>query len=208
LAQKSEDLRVLRTRKLLQKALIERTSEKGFANVTVHDIAEQAMVNRSTFYRHYLDKYDLLRQYLEEIYALIDSHERDASLVGKQDQPPEEPPAGLVNILKQVQENADFFRVMLSEKGDPGFCAQSFRQLIEKQFRQMLPGEAAQADPSRPPIDLSVSYVIHAGIGAILWWLENGQDSTPEQFAIWLNQLSMANVNLSLGPNRKAADSQ
>ena len=51
-----EDLRVRRTRKLLQQALIEGTVEKGFAALTVRDITGRAMVNRSTFYRHYLDK--------------------------------------------------------------------------------------------------------------------------------------------------------
>lgn len=55
----TEDLRVLRTRKLLQQAFIELTVEKGFATLTVRDITKRAMVNRSTFYRHYLDKYDL-----------------------------------------------------------------------------------------------------------------------------------------------------
>ncbi len=63
-----EDLRVRRTRKLLQQAFIELTVEKGFAALTVRDITERAMVNRSTFYRHYLDKYDLLEEYLNEIY--------------------------------------------------------------------------------------------------------------------------------------------
>lgn len=57
-----EDLRVRRTRTTLQRALIELTVEKGFAAVTVRDICERAMVNRSTFYRHYIDKYDLLDQ--------------------------------------------------------------------------------------------------------------------------------------------------
>jgi AcrR family transcriptional regulator len=56
----TEDLRVRRTRKTLQEALIALTIEKGFAAVTVRDITERAMVNRSTFYRHYLDKYELL----------------------------------------------------------------------------------------------------------------------------------------------------
>lgn len=48
-----------RTRKLLQKALLEAASEKDFAHVMVSDITEKAMVNRATFYRHYKDKYDL-----------------------------------------------------------------------------------------------------------------------------------------------------
>lgn len=48
------DLRVRRTRKLLQQALIEGSLKKGFVALTVRDITEYAMVNRSTFYRHTL----------------------------------------------------------------------------------------------------------------------------------------------------------
>jgi AcrR family transcriptional regulator len=206
LAQKSEDLRVRRTRKLLQEALIELTIEKGFAEVTVTDITERAMVNRSTFYRHYLDKYDLLSQYLAGLQALIDPKEGESILVDSLDQPPGQPSAGLVRILRHIQMNADFFRVMLGKQGDPAFCAQSFRPYIEAGFRSLLSGEAAQADPSSPPLDLSVNYVLHAGTGAILWWLENDQPCTPEQLAVWLNQFSIADMRLSLGSGGKAAD--
>ena len=208
MAQKAEDLRVRRTRKLLQRAFIELTIEKGFADVTVRDIAERAMVNRSTFYRHYLDKYDLLSQYIEGLSELIDSHEEDASPMGILDQHPDSPPAGLVNLLKHMQMNADFYRMMLGKKGDPAFCAQSFRQYIEKGFRHMLPSGVAQRDPSVPPIDMSVSYVLHAGMGAIVWWLESDQAYTPEQVAVWLYQLSMADISLSLGLGGKATDGE
>jgi len=47
---------------VLKSALIEPTIEKGFAALMVQDLADRAMVNRATFYRHYLDKYDLLDQ--------------------------------------------------------------------------------------------------------------------------------------------------
>ena len=84
------------------------------------------------------------------------------------------------------------------EKGAPALCAQSFRRFIEQEFRHKLPRQEAQADPRRPPIDLSVSYILHAGIGAILWWLENDQPATPEQVAVWLNQFSRADISVSL----------
>ena len=35
------------------------------------------MVNRSTFYRHYLDKFDLLEQHLNEIYEVLEEAEDD-----------------------------------------------------------------------------------------------------------------------------------
>jgi AcrR family transcriptional regulator len=199
LGQKSEDLRVRRTRKLLQEALVELTLEKGFADVTVSDITERAMVNRSTFYRHYLDKYDLLRQYIEGLQALIEPKEGESTPGDNSAQPSGQPPAGVVRILRHIQKNADFFRVMLGKKGDPAFCAQSFRPYIEKGFRSLLSDETLQADSGNPPLDLSVHYVLHAGTGAILWWLENDQPCTPEQLAVWLNQFSRADISLSLG---------
>jgi AcrR family transcriptional regulator len=191
LAQKTDDLRVRRTRKLLQQALLQVTIEKGFANVTVQDIAERAMVNRSTFYRHYLDKYDLLKEYMEQLYALTPSQDK---LVSADE--PDQPPAWLVGILTHVQLNADFYRVMLGAKGDPAFCAQSFRQFIEKQLREIVPSESVQTDPRTPPVQLRVSYLAHAGIGAIVWWLENDQPCTPEQLAVWLDQLTSATLGL------------
>lgn len=199
--QNAEDLRVRRTRKLLQKALIELTIEKGgFADVTVRDIAERAMVNRSTFYRHYEDKYDLLSQYIEELSELIDAQEGEADAVDN----PDQAPAGLVRLLEHIQMNADFYRVMLGKKGDPALCAQSFRRYIERGFRSMLPGDTPQTVPGRPPLDMSVNYLLHAGMGAIVWWLESGQSCTSEQVAVWLTQLSRADIGVSLGPAWKS----
>jgi AcrR family transcriptional regulator len=198
----SDDLRVRRTRALLQKALVELTIEKGFSDVTVRYITERAMVNRSTFYHHYQDKYDLLSQYIEEAIALIYQQEGDLAEVNDSHQPSD----GLIRILEHVQTNADFYRVLLGKKGDPAFCAQSFRRFIEQQFRDMLPAGNIQADPSRPPIDLSVNYILHAGIGAILWWLENEQPCSPEQVAVWINQFSRADMGVSLGLNKQSED--
>jgi AcrR family transcriptional regulator len=199
-----DDLRVRRTRALLQKALVELTIEKGFTEVTVRDITQRAMVNRSTFYHHYLDKYDLLHQYVDEAIALIFHQEGDPPAA----KDPDHPSAGLVRILQHVQANADFYRVLLGKKGEPAFCAQCFRQFIEQQFRHMLPDEVTRADPRRPPMDLSVNYILHAGIGAILWWLENDQPCSAEQVAVWLNQFSTADIGVSLGLSEKTTGSR
>jgi AcrR family transcriptional regulator len=60
------DLRIWRTHHFLQEAMIELITEKGFEAITVGDIAERAMINRATFYRHYQDKYDLVATIFEE----------------------------------------------------------------------------------------------------------------------------------------------
>jgi AcrR family transcriptional regulator len=192
--EETEDLRVRRTRKLLQKAFLELTVEKGFAALTVQDITERAMVNRSTFYRHYLDKYELLEQYMEEVYGLI---KQEVSSNENWERTPDGAPPGLVILLKHIQMHSEFYRVMLGPKGDPVFT-QGFRKNVENRFRYLISTLGAVADPKLPPLDLRVNYISYADIGAILWWLENDQPCTAEQFAIWLSQLTTASAGFSL----------
>lgn len=193
----TEDLRVRRTRKLLTQALIELTIEKGFSAITVQDLADRAMINRATFYRHYRDKYELLDQYMNEVYELTASQEALAS--GQtQDADSDQPPVGMVSMLEHVQRHADFFRVMLGAKGDPAFV-QRIQQYSEMRLRSLLPSAGVQLKPKSPPLDLCLSYLSHAGIGVMAWWLEDGQSHTPEQIAAWLTQLNREALKYTLG---------
>ncbi|MBZ0284734.1 MAG: TetR/AcrR family transcriptional regulator [Anaerolineae bacterium] len=187
-----EDLRVRRTRKLLQEAFIELTVEKGFAAITVRDITERAMVNRSTFYRHFLDKYDLMEQYTNEVTAGVWEAELAAE---KTRQGEEDIPAGLLSLLRHVQAFADFYRVMLGQRGDPVFT-ERIRLNAASRFRALLSN--VKTDPNGPPDEMRISYVSCAGIGAIMWWLENDQPCNIEQLARWIGQLSKAAVGLPL----------
>jgi len=63
---KSIDPRVLRTRNLIVEAFNQLMITKGFEQITVKDITEQATINRATFYAHFVDKYALLEEVLTE----------------------------------------------------------------------------------------------------------------------------------------------
>ena len=194
----SEDVRVRRTRKLLQQAFIELTVEKGFAALTVRDITERAMVNRSTFYRHYLDKYDLLEQYMNELYEIIE----DQSVLEEKLAPTSpEQPSSLVKLLKHIQQFGDFYRVMLGPKGDPLF-AQRFRQNTERRFRLLFALVGTETASNAPPAELLLKCLSYAGVGGLVWWLEQEQPCSPEQLAIWFGQLSSSIV----GPSVKQAE--
>ena len=61
------DRRVQRTRELLQKALIELISERGYDAITIQDIVDRANVGRTTFYLHYNSKDELFMSCHEAI---------------------------------------------------------------------------------------------------------------------------------------------
>ena len=61
------DLRIVKTKTAIRTAFVELLSEKSFEEITVKDILEKAVINRTTFYRHYTDKYDLAQKVSDEL---------------------------------------------------------------------------------------------------------------------------------------------
>lgn len=59
-----EDLRVVKTRENITNQLIECLKEYSFNDISVKILIARARINRSTFYRNYADKYDLLDKLL------------------------------------------------------------------------------------------------------------------------------------------------
>lgn len=64
---KKEDLRIRKTKANLYKGLIMMLEEKPFEEIKVTDICQIALVNRSTFYDHFNDKYELLTSLIDDI---------------------------------------------------------------------------------------------------------------------------------------------
>ncbi len=62
-----KELSANRSKEKICSALLYCLSISPFKKITVKNIVEQAGVNRSTFYKYYLDKFDLLEFYLEQI---------------------------------------------------------------------------------------------------------------------------------------------
>lgn len=56
---KSSDRRILKTQKAIRQALAELLQEKELRKITVQEIVDKADISRVTFYKYYLDVYDL-----------------------------------------------------------------------------------------------------------------------------------------------------
>src|ERR1700681_1625603 len=55
------DPRILRSRRLLMEALVRLLTQKEFEDISIQEIADEATLNRATFYLHYPDKNALLQ---------------------------------------------------------------------------------------------------------------------------------------------------
>lgn len=101
---KKPDRRTIKTRKALCAGLAELLTTKELHRITVQEIADKADVNRVTFYKHYLDVYDLYEklenEVITELGILVLEHETDSDY--------------MKHIIDYIDENRVIFSMIFS----------------------------------------------------------------------------------------------
>lgn len=182
------DLRIQKTQRLIRDTFITLLIEEGFENITIRHLCTRAHINRTTFYRHYSDKFDLATQLIqafmtEPLAAIGDVLLRD-------------PQAGWQHLFEHIAENATFYKAMLGAKGMPHF-AEQVQKIVEEQMLSFFLSNGLKPENLHIPLALSIRYLAAAQIGLIKWWLENDQPVSADQAAGYL-------VNLHLHGGMKA----
>ncbi|GCE08110.1 TetR/AcrR family transcriptional regulator [Dictyobacter aurantiacus] len=178
MTQKTENLRVRRTKILLREALIALIEKKGFDALTVGDLTEQAMVSRAAFYRNYQDKYDLVEQIFEEAMGALFG---EISALGR-----EHPADVWVTFFEHIAQYDRLYRALLGSKGSPWFVRKMRADLVHliKERGHHPHGPHESAHPIPPFADEFVPDIVSTMfVEAITWWLEQGQPSTPKEMA-------------------------
>lgn len=62
-----DDLRIIKTVKVLKTAMFSLLEHNNFNKITVRDICDEAQISRATFYSYFTDKYDFLKNWLLNI---------------------------------------------------------------------------------------------------------------------------------------------
>lgn len=174
------DLRVRYTQKVIQDAFWQLLKEKPLSRITVKEVCSLAQINRGTFYRHYLDCYDLMdkiqQEMLEKFEQLLDAIEVD----GIQNV--------LVSILDTLRENKAVY-LMLQSRGQSdvflhkviGCCYECMGKHIMD-----LPG-MQQQDENR---EYNYCFLISGCCGVIEYWIHTGMKESSDDVARQILRLS------------------
>ena len=180
------DLRVRRTRKFLWDALLTLIEERDFESTSVTEICEQAMVHRTTFYKHFEDKYALLQKGIEAQIALLfeDLHLSEDLTNGVAEK--SIVLSSFVKLFEHVDHHKKFYRLMLCGNGIGQFNLSFQKSLIENFMKRSAYLPIRHEEPE------TMRYMLrahtHAGmlVSAISWWLETGCPYTPQQMGRFL----------------------
>lgn len=173
------DPRVARSRERLREAMVRLTIEKGFDQVTIREISEQAGVGFKTFYRHYANRdalmQDVLRSIVDDIVEqlVIGEISQEADL------------QNAIKIFEYVRTNEAFFRVII----DLSVLNLMIEPLLEI-THQVIAATSPHLSKESIPLSLIVHKQLWELIGYIRWWLENGMEPPVEEMALYYVNLS------------------
>ena len=110
------DKRVIKTKKSLYEGLLEVMKDKAFEDIKISDICEKAMTNRSTFYDHFSDKYELLASLMKDLRSELS----EALEENKKDnlKPKEYYMEVIKLLLDHISSNIDIYNAILKKNSN------------------------------------------------------------------------------------------
>jgi len=162
---KNENRKIRYTKMVIHESLMELMKEKSILSVSVKDICDRADISRSTFYDHYKDQYDLLKQIEDETLGYFE----DMLNNYKDKQTKKETTQMVEEMLTYIANNGKTIHVLLSENGDIGFQKKLLYHFImhnqiTKYFSEKL------NDETKPYYTV---FLVHGALGLIQHWLKN-----------------------------------
>ncbi|MDD9150186.1 TetR/AcrR family transcriptional regulator [Sporolactobacillus sp. CQH2019] len=183
--------KMLETEIKIQKAFIKLVHENGFDKLSVQQLSKAAGISRGTFYLHYVDKYDLLAHYEDDIVANI------SGIFRRYPKPASDAKAGEVN-----QNNNAFyqlFRYLYRQRDMAALLLNEHAAAIAGKVKHLIGEVLMQPDPSfhGKTIKFSANFakeiVIQGIIDIIIYWLNQKTVLPPEEaYQIFLQSRSLS----------------
>jgi AcrR family transcriptional regulator len=183
-----DDRRVKYTRMVLKESFISLLEKKDISQISIKEICEGADINRSTFYAHYTDQYDLLKKIENELLDNINTHiaelgqrtnnANDILLAEK--------------IFEYIKENAKLCKLLLSERGDFSFQ----KQIIMLVYDIIISELTDNNNITKEDAEYVYSFTITGCVGIVQKWLDEGMNKSPRFMAEMVIKLTLGLIGM------------
>ena len=175
----AENRRVRMTKKIIKESLLELLDQKPPDKITVTDICKTADLNRSTFYAHYEDTAQILREIEGDVIQQLPvssdfltegNGERFLNM--------------LTDFFRYVRENEKLFRILLLKTGHIGFNRRLAATIMGKYHKQNLIRDSLLER-------YQYVYCVSGALELLKEWITGGFPVSERKFAEIIMQMSM-----------------
>ncbi|MBO5469145.1 MAG: TetR family transcriptional regulator C-terminal domain-containing protein [Lachnospiraceae bacterium] len=171
------DRRVRKTRAQLRAGLARLMQKKNIREITVTELVDEVDINRSTFYLHYEDIYQMLesieQEIMEEIRLSITSNPIEPLTSTDKAQ------SFLVHIFTYLEENREICKALLGPHGDMAFVEQTEKLVAETVFESL----TNQFPKTTPDLLYTYSFCLTGLVGMLKSWLSAESPESPQYMA-------------------------
>ncbi len=173
------DRRVKYTKKVIKETFIELLEEKDINKITVSELCSKCDINRATFYRYYLDIYDLLeaikQDLIDELKEMLLTYKNYSirDLVKE--------------YLKIVLQNKNLIKIIFANSKNMYFLDEFIEYFYENCKSKLFDGIDDKEEEERT---LASIYVVNGTLGIISYWVQNDFDEDIESLADTINKIS------------------
>lgn len=167
-----KDLRVIKTKALLQEALVTLLQQKSLEHIKIAELCKVANVSRGTFYLHYEDVAQLFGEYFEALtqdlrQAYYEPYVRTQYKIENID-------SNMIRIFHHVEKHKAFYTIVFNESTPLAHYYQ-FHALICELLKESV--EPLQHDHLAFVLSSRANMII----GFIMQWVQQGFQQTPEE---------------------------
>ncbi len=172
------DRRQKKTRDAIFKAFTTLLTKKGYNQISVQDIIDEANIGRTTFYAHFETKDYLLKDLCEELFGhIVDTatglpHAHFHCSSSAED-------SVFLHLLRHLQENDWNILQLLSSENNEIFLRyfkSNLKTLVISQY-----ANKGLLKKSALPSDYLVNHISSSFVETVSWWIKNKMSQTPEQ---------------------------
>ncbi len=175
------DRRTQYTKKVIKETFINLLEEKEITKITVSEICKDADINRATFYRYYLDVYDLLANIQKEIeeelrnaYHPENENENTVSNFSK-------------SLLSVMLKNKKLVKVLFDTNDNIYFLNTILEVAYEKckeKWKHDLP------DLTDEDIEYASVFIFNGALGVVNFWVKNDFDKDIDEISNIIENIS------------------
>ena len=189
--------KITKTRKKFEESLLKLMETKKFEAITVNNITELANVNRSTFYRHYFDKYELLEKIEDNILNDVLTYQSNIiNKINKNEITKDFKLTDYVspdkNFFIVYKERLNEIKILLGYNGSNS-CRKKIRLTMLDFFKKSF--NLANFNASNQEVELLFQFLVGSFVSILDYWTDNQELTPTELFLFYSSLISNGVVN-------------
>lgn len=185
---KKEDLRIIKTKKNLYEGLLKIMEYKSFEEIKVSEICKISLTNRSTFYDHFNDKYELLSSLIKDLEKeLVQKLEENNNITTAK-----EYYMKMIELLfDHISENISIYASILKNNNNSISYDMFHNTLLEDVKKHI---EDNNRYHGNIPIEIITIFYVSAVINVCFNYIKDPLKYTKEDILLYLNELLPNNI--------------